>query len=252
MHYKSIFISDVHLGSKGSKANDLCAFLKQNTCENLFLVGDIIDGWQLKRRWFFPQSHVNVIRRLLTASKRGTTVHYILGNHDEIGRHFLPFDISFGSIKVSDSQDYTAVNGKRYLIVHGDMFDTLMVRRKWLMHVGDAAYNISILLNIQLNKIRKIFGMKYWSLSNWLKQNTKQAVSFIHDFETILAQHCIDKEYDGIICGHIHVAEMRTIDGIEYLNCGDWVESGTAIVEGVDGTFQLIKFEGSHEDSSDN
>lgn len=251
-HYKSIFVSDLHLGARGSKADDFCAFMKHNTAENLFLVGDIVDGWQLKRRWFFPQSHVNAIRRIFTAAKRGSNVRYILGNHDEMGRSYLQYDISFGRIKIMDSFDYEAVNGKRYLIIHGDIFDPLMVSNKWLMHLGDAAYNVSIWINVKFNKIRRMLGFPYWSLSNWLKQNTKQAANFIHDYEDRVASYCKERDYDGIICGHIHVAEMRTIDGIEYINCGDWVESGTAIVEDHNGNFHLIKYEGNHEDSSDN
>lgn len=241
MHYKSIFISDIHLGARGCQADALCSFLKANTCDNLFLVGDIIDGWQLKKRWFFPQSHANVIRRILTASKRGTSVYYILGNHDEVGRKFLQYDISFGNIKVLDRYSYDAVNGKRYLIIHGDFFDALMVDKKWLMHIGDNLYNIMIWLNTHFNVVRRFLGMEYWSLSKWLKQSTKQALNFINNFEDHVSQFCKDSGYDGIICGHIHTAEIKNINGVEYMNDGDWVESGTALVEHMDGTFELLE-----------
>lgn len=217
-------------------------FLKTHTSENLFLVGDIIDGWRLKRRWHFPQSHANVIRRILTAAKRGTRVEYILGNHDEAGRKFLNFDISFGNINISDRQDYVGVDGKRYLVIHGDFFDTLMHDKKWLMHIGDTLYDTMIWVNIQFNRIRNLLGMEYWSLSKYLKQNTKQALNFINRYEEHLADYCKDHGYDGIICGHIHHAEIKEINGVTYMNDGDWVESGTALVEHLDGRWEIINY----------
>lgn len=241
MKYKSIFISDFHLGSRSCQADALCEFLKNNTSENLFLVGDIIDGWRLKRKWYFPQSHANVIRRILTASKRGSNVYYIIGNHDEALRKFLSFDIEIGNIKLMNELSYEAVNGKTYLIIHGDFFDKLMLDKKWLMHLGDVAYDVMIFLNLQFNKIRNLFGMKYWSLSKWLKQNTKKSLNYIHKFEDHIVEHCKEHNFDGIVCGHIHVAAIKNIDGIEYMNCGDWVESTTAIVEHFDGTFELLE-----------
>jgi UDP-2,3-diacylglucosamine pyrophosphatase LpxH len=242
LHYKSIFISDIHLGSRGCQADALCSFLKNNTCENLFLVGDVIDGWQLQKRWFFPQSHANVIRRILTAAKRGTKVYYILGNHDEALRKFLQFDIEVGNISLIDRFDYEAINGKKYLVIHGDFFDSLMVDNKWLMHIGDFAYNFMIWVNVHFNKIRKTLGMDYWSLSKWLKQNTKEALNFINNFEGHLSEYCKEESYDGIICGHIHVATIKDINGVEYMNCGDWVESSTALLEHIDGRFEVIEY----------
>tara|TARA_B110000305_G_C19324762_1_gene580754 strand:- start:369 stop:1109 length:741 start_codon:yes stop_codon:yes gene_type:complete len=239
MHYKSIFISDIHLGTRGCQADALCAFLKENTCDNLFLVGDILDGWRLRKRWYFPQSHANVIRRILTAAKRNTKVYYILGNHDEGLRTFLKFDISFGRIKILNRYDYTAVNGKKYLVIHGDFFDVLMKDKKWLMHFGDTLYDSMIWFNIQFNRVRKLVGMNYWSLSKWLKDNTKQAVKFINRYEEYVAEYCENKGYDGIICGHIHHAEIKKIGRIEYMNDGDWVESATALLEHLDGTFEI-------------
>jgi UDP-2,3-diacylglucosamine pyrophosphatase LpxH len=242
MHYKSIFISDVHLGTRGCQADALCSFLKANTCENLFLVGDIIDGWRLKRRWFFPQSHVNVIRRILTFAKRDTSVYYILGNHDEAFRKFLSFDIEIGNVKLLDRFEYTGIDGRRYLVIHGDFFDTLMTDKKWLMHIGDILYNFMIWLNLHFNKVRNILGLDYWSLSKWLKQNTKKALNFINKFEEHVSNYCKDEKFDGIICGHIHVAKIETIDTITYMNCGDWVESGTALVEHMSGEFEIIEY----------
>lgn len=239
MHYKSIFISDIHLGTRGCQADSLCLFLKNNSCDNLFLVGDIVDGWRLSKKWYFPQSHANVIRRILTAAKRGTKVYYILGNHDEDFRKFLQYDIELGNIKMLDRYVYNAINGKKYLIIHGDFFDSLMVNKKWLMHLGDNLYNIMIWFNTHFNTIRTFLGFPYWSLSKWLKDNTKQAVKYIQDYELHVATYCKKEQYDGIICGHIHHAEIKIIDGVEYMNDGDWVESGTALLEHENGIFEI-------------
>ena len=241
-HYKSIFISDIHLGTRGCQADSLCSFLKENTADNLFLVGDILDGWRLKKRWYFPQSHANVIRRILTSAKRGTNVYYILGNHDEGFRKYLNFNIDIGRIQVSNRLDYIGVNGKKYLVVHGDMFDQIMITKKWLMHIGDTLYQILIWTNTKFNKIRGLLGMQYWSLSKWLKHHTKQALNYVYKFEENVAQYCRRKGYDGIICGHIHTAGIRDIDGIEYMNDGDWVESCSALVEHNDGKCEIIYY----------
>lgn len=243
MHYKSIFISDIHLATKGCSAEELCLFLKHNTCDNLFLVGDIIDGWRIKKKWYWPQSHTNVIRRILTASKRGSKVYYLAGNHDEALRKFLNYDITFGNITFLDRFDYIGIDGKKYLVIHGDFFDVLMLDKKWLMHLGDTLYNFVIWLNIGLNNIRKLLGFEYWSLSNYLKQNTKQALNYINNFENYLADYCKEHGYDGIICGHIHKAEIRTINNITYMNDGDWVESRTALVEHVDGVWEIVEYD---------
>jgi len=240
-HYKSIFISDLHLGTHGCQADALCAFLKTHTCDNLFLVGDILDGWRLQKRWYFPQSHANVLRRILTAAKRGTNVVYITGNHDEFLRPLIPYDISFGDIEITNRYDYHAVNGKKYLVVHGDMFDKIMLDKKWLMHIGDTLYDLMIKMNIMFNRIRAWFGMDYWSLSKWLKHNTKQALNFIYKFEEFVADYCKRKGYDGVICGHIHTATIKNINGIEYMNDGDWVESATALLEDEEGNFTIYE-----------
>lgn len=240
--YRSIFISDVHLGSRGSQAEALCDFLKNNTCEKLYLVGDIIDGWRLKKKWYWPQAHTNVIRRILTASKRDTDVVYIVGNHDEFLRAFLHFRVSFGHIAIRNRATHQGADGKRYLVVHGDMFDGMMrADRKWIMHLGDHAYNFLLWINTNLNSVRRRFGLPYWSLSAALKKRTKRALNYIHNFEDHVADYCRRKNFDGAICGHIHVAEMRDIDGIAYMNDGDWVESCTALVEHHDGRWELIQ-----------
>tara|TARA_S200002703_G_scaffold153865_1_gene155902 strand:+ start:518 stop:1252 length:735 start_codon:yes stop_codon:yes gene_type:complete len=242
-HYKSIFISDVHLGTHGCKADSLCDFLKNNTSENLFLVGDIIDGWRLQKRWYFPQSHANVLRRILTSAKRGVNVVYISGNHDELLRTFIPYGITFGDISIVNRYNYDAINGNKYLVVHGDMFDSIMLDKKWLMHIGDTLYQLLIWTNTKFNRIRGLLNMDYWSLSKWLKHHTKQALNYIYKFEENLAEYCKKKGYDGVICGHIHTASIRNIDGVDYMNDGDWVESCSALVEHDDGKWEIIYWE---------
>lgn len=240
--YRSVFISDLHLGSKGAQAEAVADFLKHNTCEKLYLVGDIIDGWHLRKKWHWPQSHTNVIRRILTASKRGTDVTYLIGNHDEFLRAFLQFKPSFGRIKIRNRATHEGEDGRRYLVVHGDMFDGMMRSdRKWLMFLGDSAYNALLWINIKLNTVRRWLGLPYWSLSNALKKKTKRALNYILSFEDHVASYCKRKGFDGAICGHIHVAEMREIGGVTYMNDGDWVESCTALVEHHDGIWQLVE-----------
>lgn len=239
--YKSIFISDLHLGTRGCQAEAVNKFLKDNSCDRLYLVGDIVDGWRLQRKLYWPQTHSDVIRRILTVARKGTKVYYIVGNHDEALRKWLSWDLRFGRIKVCNTQDHVALNGKKYLVVHGDMFDALMHKKwKWLMHLGDVAYNLLIWLNLRFNHVRKLMGMQYWSLSKYLKSRTKEAVNFIHGFEDNLSEYAQNQGYDGVICGHIHSAAIKQINGVEYLNSGDWVESCTAIVETWDGEFKLI------------
>jgi UDP-2,3-diacylglucosamine pyrophosphatase LpxH len=239
--YKAIWISDLHLGTRGAQAELVDQFLKENTCDRLYLVGDIIDGWRLRRRMYWPQSHSNVLRRFLSIAKNGSRVYYIAGNHDEVLRKWLGFNLRFGRIRIVGTQDYVALNGKKYLIIHGDQFDGLMRDNfKWLMHVGDVAYQALIWLNLRFNRLRRWLGMDYWSLSKYLKQNTKKAVHFVDNFEANLADYALRKGYNGVICGHIHTASIKNIDGIEYYNSGDWVESCTAIVENWDGTFELV------------
>lgn len=239
--YRAIFISDIHLGSRGCKADELCDFLKHNTAENLFLVGDIVDGWRLKRRFYWPQSHTNVVRRILTAAKRNTKVVYLPGNHDDLFRTLIPFDIHFGNIEMVDYCRYRGVNGKTYLIIHGDLFDTVLKNKlKWLYGVGDFFYDLLLRLNSILAKIRQRFGMKHWSLSAYLKNKTKEALAYLSDFEELIVEYCENKKADGIICGHVHHATIKTIGSVEYMNDGDWVESCTALVENHDGTWEIV------------
>jgi UDP-2,3-diacylglucosamine pyrophosphatase LpxH len=239
--YRSIFISDVHLGIKDCKAEQLNNFLKHNTCDTLYLVGDIIDGWKVqqnKLRW--KQSHTNVIRRILGHAKRGTRVVYVAGNHDEFLRPMIPYGLSFGSVEIHNQTEHIGADGKHYLVVHGDLFDGITRLAPWLSFLGDKAYDVILGFNTTFNRWRHRVGLGYWSLSQYLKQRVKKAVDFIFQFERNLATYCRKRGFDGVICGHIHHAEIKDIDGIIYMNDGDWVESCTALVEHHDGRWEII------------
>lgn len=235
---EALFLSDIHLGIKGSNAEGVLNTLKQYSPKYLFLVGDIIDGWMLKRKFRWSQSHTNVIRKILSYSKNGTKVIYIPGNHDEFMRDFCDFE--FGHIILARESIHVGIDSKLYLITHGDQFDAVISHAKWLSKVGSWAYDVSIVINRYLNKIRKLLGMPYWSLSSYLKQTVKESVNFIGDYETTLSNYVKSKKLDGIICGHIHHVKISDIGGIRYMNCGDWVESCTALVEHHDGSFEII------------
>ena len=242
MKYKSIFISDIHLGTRFSKAKVLLNFFKHNESEQLILVGDIIDGWAIKRKLIWPQEHSDVIQKILKKAKKGTKVTFITGNHDEFLRPFVPLILG-NSVSIANELEYIAINKKKYYITHGDFFDSITMTKKWLAILGDYGYDLLLHLNVVLNFLRKRIGIKkYWSLSKYVKDNVKSSVSFISDFEAVLSTHAKNKGYDGIICGHIHKAEIRDIEDIEYLNCGDWVESCTAIVETYEGEFKIINW----------
>ncbi|WP_419782714.1 UDP-2,3-diacylglucosamine diphosphatase [Malaciobacter marinus] len=240
MKYKSIFISDIHLGTRFSKAKNLLSFLKHNNCENLILVGDIIDGWAIKRKLIWPQTHSDVIQKILKKARKGCNVTFITGNHDEFLRPFVPLILG-NSLNITNELEYNSINGKKYYITHGDFFDSITMTKKWIAILGDYGYDLLLYLNAFLNFFRKKVGVKkYWSLSKYVKDSVKSSVSFINDFEIVLSNHAKNKGYDGIICGHIHKAEIRKIGSIEYLNCGDWVESCTAIAETYEGEFIII------------
>ena len=238
--YKTIWISDVHLGTKGCKSELLCNFLKNNNCDNLFLVGDIIDGWKLQRKWYWPQEHSNVLRKILTKAKRGTIVTYIIGNHDEFLRSWTNTSINVGNIEITNEKIYTDLKGRTWLIIHGDLFDQITVNFKWLSMIGDRVYSILLICNSVLHQIRSKFGLGYWSLSKYLKEQSKQAVNFIYKFEEHLAEYAKSKKMQGVISGHIHKPEIKSINNITYMNTGDWVESCSVIVETLDGEIQLL------------
>lgn len=239
MKYRTIILSDIHLGSRYSSSDEVVEFLKKNKCETLILNGDIVDGWALKRGGTWNESHMKCIRKFLKLSKN-TKVYWIRGNHDDFLYDFLPFKL--GNIKILENMDYMGLDGKRYLVLHGDVFDIFIKDMKWLAHIGSIGYDLSLWLNKWYNKYRKLRGKEYFSLSKLIKNSVKKASSYIGDFENHMITHAKNLDYDGVICGHIHKAEISVIDGIHYMNSGDWVESNTALVENFDGTWKIIEY----------
>jgi UDP-2,3-diacylglucosamine pyrophosphatase LpxH len=238
LRFRSIFISDVHLGTPGCQAGHLLDFLRHTESRHLYLVGDIIDGWQLKRRWFWNQLHNDVIQKVLRKARKGTQVTYVAGNHDEAMRQFL--GVAFGGIDICDEAVHVTADGKRLLVIHGDLFDAVVQGAKWLAHLGDAAYILTLKVNRWFNHARAKLGLPYWSLAQFLKHRVKNAVSYIGKFEEALANEARRRGFDGVVCGHIHKAEIRDINGIRYCNDGDWVESLTALVELDSGELRII------------
>jgi UDP-2,3-diacylglucosamine pyrophosphatase LpxH len=238
--YRTIWISDCHLGTRGCKAEYLLDFLKRTESEQLYLVGDIIDGWRLKRSWYWPQAHNDVVQKLLRKARKGTHVYFIPGNHDEFARGYT--DFAFGDIPVLGEAIHQTADGKRYLVIHGDQFDGVVQYAKWLAHLGDHAYTLALTLNRWLNGIGRRLGFNYWSLSAYLKHKVKNAVQFINRFEEAMADVARLRGVDGIICGHIHHAELRQLGDITYGNDGDWVESCTALVEHFDGRLEILRW----------
>lgn len=236
--YETIWISDTHLGTSGCKAECLLDFLKNHESKNLYLVGDIIDGWQLTKKWYWNQLHNDVIQKVLRKSRKGTRVVYIVGNHDEGLRNFL--GISLGSIQIVNEAEHTLLDGRRFLIFHGDLFDGIISNVKWIAHLGDFLYVRLLAINNTFNRVRRKLGFPYWSLSQYLKQRVKKAVNFVTDFENAVANEAKRRGFHGVVCGHIHKAEIRDIGGVLYCNDGDWVESLTALVETKTGELKLI------------
>ncbi len=236
--YKTIWISDIHLGTRGCSAEALLDFLKFTESDKLYLVGDIIDGWRLKKTWYWPQAHNDIVQKVLRKARKGTEVIYVCGNHDEVLRQFL--GLQFGPIPIVDDDIHETADGKRLLVIHGDQFDGVVRYARWLAVLGDVAYDGMIWVNRWFNSIRRRLGFDYWSLSAYLKAKVKNAVSYISSFEEAVAQAAADRGVDGVVCGHIHKAELRQIGGILYANDGDWVESCTALVEHMDGRLEII------------
>jgi UDP-2,3-diacylglucosamine pyrophosphatase LpxH len=238
LRYRAIFISDIHLGTAGCQADALLGFLKAHSCDHLYLVGDIVDGWQLRRRWYWPQSHNDVVQKLLRRARKGCKVVFIPGNHDEFARGFLGHE--FGGIEVRDDAVHTTADGRRLWVTHGDYFDGVIQCAKWLAFLGDNLYEFTLKLNRYLNTLRARMGLPYWSLSAYLKHKVKSALNYVTDFEVAVAQAARAHGHDGVVCGHIHRAEMRDIQGTLYCNDGDWVESRSALVEHHDGRLELV------------
>ncbi|MEX0922557.1 MAG: UDP-2,3-diacylglucosamine diphosphatase [Rhodovibrionaceae bacterium] len=240
LRFRSIFISDIHLGTKGCKAEFLLDFLKHTEAETIYLVGDIVDGWRLRRAWYWPQSHNDVVQKLLRKARKGSKIIYVPGNHDEMLRDYT--GTHFGGVEVVQDAIHETADGKRMLVIHGDAFDGVVLYHKWLALLGDWAYTLALSANTQINRVRRRLGFGYWSLSAFLKFKVKNAVQFIGNFEEALAEEARRRKVDGVICGHIHHAEQRMIGGILYVNDGDWVESCTACVEHGDGRLEILNW----------
>ena len=241
--FRTLFVSDVHLGARGSQADKLLDFLRVHDADTIYLVGDIVDGWALKSSWHWPQSHNDFVQKMLRKARKGAKVIYIPGNHDEFLRNY--YGTHFGGIEVIEQTVHEAADGKRYLVIHGDIFDLVVQNARWLAHLGDKAYDFAIQMNRLVNMFRKLFGVPYWSLSQWAKLKVKNAVNYIGAFEQTLANEARRHGADGVICGHIHYAVIREEHGVRYINCGDWVESCTAVVEHDDGRFEIINWSGA-------
>ena len=236
--FRTLFISDVHLGARGSQADRLLDFLRSHDADTIYLVGDIVDGWALRSNWYWPQSHNDFVQKLLRKARKGAKIIYVPGNHDEFLRNY--YGTHFGGIDVVENTIHTGVDGRRYLVIHGDIFDLVVQNARWLAHLGDKAYDFAIQMNRFVNMFRRWFGVPYWSLSQWAKLKVKNAVNYIGAFEATLAAEARRHGADGVICGHIHYAIIRDEHGVRYMNCGDWVESCTALVEHEDGRFEII------------
>ena len=238
--YRALFISDVHLGTKTCQADLLLDFLRVHDADTIYLVGDIVDFWRIRRSAHWPQSHNDVLQKLLRKVRKGTHVVYLPGNHDEALRSYC--GAKFGGIEIIDSIVHTTADGRKALVVHGDQFDVVVHYAKWLAFLGDASYEFALWANSHLNFMRRKAGLSYWSLSAFLKHKVKQAVNFISAYEGALATEARKQGAEIVICGHIHHVAMRQMGDVLYINTGDWVESGTAIGERMDGSFEIINW----------
>ena len=238
--YRTVFLSDAHLGTRGCRAEFLADFLQRTSCDTLYLVGDILDGWRLRRGWYWDAHHDEVLRLVLTAARGGTDVVYIPGNHDEMFRAWLPMKLVVAGVRLCQDVVHETADGRRLLVMHGDEFDSVVRYARFLALLGDRAYSASLVVNRWFNLVRRRLGLPYRSLSAWLKRQVKGAVKAIDRFEHALADEARRRGVDGVVCGHIHHAEMRDIGGVLYINDGDWVESCTALVEHADGRLELL------------
>jgi UDP-2,3-diacylglucosamine pyrophosphatase LpxH len=245
---RTVWISDLHLGTPGCQAEALLDFLKSVECETLYLVGDIIDGWQLRRQWYWPQTHNDVVQKLLRKARKGTRVVLVPGNHDEFARRYIGH--TFGGVEVLEDCLHRTADGRVLWVTHGDLFDGVVQHAKWLAYLGDSLYEATLKLNRHFNSLRARLGLPYWSLSRYLKLRVKRAVSYIGDFEVAVAREASRRGADGVVCGHIHHAEIRHIDGVLYANDGDWVESLTALVEHADGRLEVLDWAAALIDSA--
>lgn len=239
-HYRTGWISDVHLGTRGSRADALLEFLRDTDFETLYVVGDLIDIWALRRTIYWPQAHNDVVQKLLRKARKGTEVIYVIGNHDEFLSRFHGI---YGGISLQKNAVHRTADGRRLLVMHGHELDTVVQNLGWLAHVGDIGYTLLMRCNGLVNGVRHLLGYGYWSLSAYVKSEVKNVVGFIGKFEESIVRYARDFDVDGVLCGHIHTAAIREIDGVTYYNTGDWVESCTAMVEHYDGSLELLKME---------
>lgn len=238
--YRTMFLSDLHLGTKGCQAELLLDFLKGNDADTIFLVGDIVDGWRLRSGWYWPQAHNDVVQKLLRKVRKGARMIFIPGNHDDFARDYVGY--SFGGVEILSNAIHTMADGRRFLITHGDEFDIVVRHARWLAFLGDWAYGAALNANTLFNAVRRRLGFPYWSFSAWAKLKVKNAVSFIGSFETSLSEQAARSGTDGVICGHIHHAAIRDIGGITYANIGDFVESCSVLVEHFDGRLEIVRW----------
>ena len=238
--YRTIFVSDMHLGTRGCQAALILDFLRHNEADTIYLVGDIIDGWRLRASWYWPQAHNDVIQKLLRKVRHGARMVFVPGNHDEFARQFI--GQSFGGIEIVRNAVHVAADGKRYFVLHGDEFDVVVRHSKWLAFFGDWAYDFALFVNTHFNAARRWFGLPYWSFSAWAKLKVKNAVNFIGSFERELASEARKRGVDGVVCGHIHHPVIRDMEGVIYVNTGDFVESCSLVVEHYDGRFEVLRW----------
>ena len=240
--YRTIWISDVHLGTKGCNHELLIDFLDHTDSDTMYLVGDIIDGWRLKKKVYWPPEHSDIVWRILKRAKRGTRIIYIPGNHDEMVRPFS--GMNFGGVEIMRAAFHDTADGRRLMVLHGDEFDTIMLAHRWLAFVGDALYHVMMKLNNWVAAARKRLGLPYWSISKAAKNKVKNAVEFISKYEEVVARAAAERGVDGVVCGHIHTAEFRSFEyggkRVEYWNDGDWVEGCNALVEHADGRMEIL------------
>jgi UDP-2,3-diacylglucosamine pyrophosphatase LpxH len=236
--FRALFISDVHLGTRGCQAAQFLDFLRHHDADTIYLVGDIVDGWQLRTSWYWPPAHNDIVQKLLRKARKGARLIYIPGNHDEFLRDF--YGTHFGGVEVVENAVHVAADGRRYHVTHGDNFDLVVRHARWLALLGDHAYRCALALNTVFNGLRRRLGLPYWSLSQWLKLKVKNAVNYISAFENTLSIEAEVRGASGVICGHIHHAAMRDFGAVRYINCGDWVESCSAVAEHDDGTFEIL------------
>jgi UDP-2,3-diacylglucosamine pyrophosphatase LpxH len=237
--YRTLFISDVHLGARACQAQALLDFLRDHEADTVYLIGDIIDGWALRKSWYWPQAHNDVVQKILRKARKGARIIYLPGNHDEFLRDY--YGTHFGGIEVAAEAMHETADGRRFLVIHGDQFDFVIRHARWLAYLGDWAYDVALFTNRWVGAARRKLGLSYWSLSAWAKLKVKNAVNVISKFEDQLILEAGRRGANGVICGHIHHATQRELDGVTYVNTGDWVESCSAVVEHHDGRLEIVR-----------